>query len=284
MKKIGFIDYYIDEWHANNYPGFIKKSRLGAQFEVALAWEETTPSGKIGLDAWCRREGVTPAASIEKVIRECDCLVVLSPDNPECHERLCDLPLRSGKPVYVDKTFAPDLATAKRLVALAEKHKTPMMTSSALRYGSVLRKTVTEKLAQSPARFVSTSGPGLFSNYSIHQVEMLVMTLGTGASRVMQCGTPDSRVMVIDYPDGRRGLIQLSPELPFRLLCQHGENLGFSVESFDDFFDGFIDAMLEFFRTGISSVPAKETLEIMAILEAGNASLAARDAWFPVPK
>ena len=24
MKKIGFIDYYLDEWHANNYPQFIK--------------------------------------------------------------------------------------------------------------------------------------------------------------------------------------------------------------------------------------------------------------------
>ena len=24
MKKIGFVDYYISEWHANNYPGWIK--------------------------------------------------------------------------------------------------------------------------------------------------------------------------------------------------------------------------------------------------------------------
>ena len=23
MKKIGFIDYYLDEWHANNYPRMI---------------------------------------------------------------------------------------------------------------------------------------------------------------------------------------------------------------------------------------------------------------------
>ena len=23
MKKIGFIDYYLDEWHANNYPEMI---------------------------------------------------------------------------------------------------------------------------------------------------------------------------------------------------------------------------------------------------------------------
>ena len=25
MKKIGFIDYYLSEWHANNYPALIEK-------------------------------------------------------------------------------------------------------------------------------------------------------------------------------------------------------------------------------------------------------------------
>ena len=39
-----------------------------------------------------------------------DCLLVLSPDNCEMHEELCQIPLRSGKRTYVDKTFAPDLA------------------------------------------------------------------------------------------------------------------------------------------------------------------------------
>ena len=29
MKKIGFIDYYLDEWHANNYPGFFKEAADG---------------------------------------------------------------------------------------------------------------------------------------------------------------------------------------------------------------------------------------------------------------
>ena len=26
-KKIGFIDYYLDEWHSNNYPKMIPSSR-----------------------------------------------------------------------------------------------------------------------------------------------------------------------------------------------------------------------------------------------------------------
>ena len=26
MGKIGFIDYYISEWHANNYPAWLKQA------------------------------------------------------------------------------------------------------------------------------------------------------------------------------------------------------------------------------------------------------------------
>lgn len=39
MKTIGFIDYYIDEWHANNYPRMIRESSAGGQFDVTLAWQ-----------------------------------------------------------------------------------------------------------------------------------------------------------------------------------------------------------------------------------------------------
>ena len=35
-KKIGFIDYYLDEWHANQYPRMFQKWTEG--FEVACAY------------------------------------------------------------------------------------------------------------------------------------------------------------------------------------------------------------------------------------------------------
>ena len=36
MKKIGFIDYFLSQWHANNYPAWIKEAneKLGTDFEV----------------------------------------------------------------------------------------------------------------------------------------------------------------------------------------------------------------------------------------------------------
>ena len=35
--KVGFIDYFLDEWHANNYPEWIKDMSNG-RYEVAYAW------------------------------------------------------------------------------------------------------------------------------------------------------------------------------------------------------------------------------------------------------
>ena len=49
-RKIAFIDYSIDEWHANHAPGIIAKSSLADEFEIAGAWEKTpgpTPLKKL---------------------------------------------------------------------------------------------------------------------------------------------------------------------------------------------------------------------------------------------
>jgi predicted dehydrogenase len=74
-----------------------------------------------------------PAQLNERV----DCYMVLAPSNPEKHVELCQRVFQFGKPTYVDKTFAPDLATAKTIFELADKHGVAVQTTSALRYTNV---------------------------------------------------------------------------------------------------------------------------------------------------
>lgn len=284
MKKIGFIDYYIDEWHANNYPRMIRESALGHDFEVALAWEEITPEGKVGLDEWCAREGVGKAESIQQVVEECDCLIVLSPDNAERHEDLADLPLRSRKPVYIDKPIAPSLAAARRLFDKAAAHDTPMMSCSSLRFGSALQNALEGPLAEAPARHVATRGPGVFHIYAIHQIEMLVMALGSGASAVLQNGNGAVKEMLIRYEDDRRGSVTLGPGLDFSVYAAQSNDQGLLLAGMDDYFARFIDAMLEFFESGVPKVDSRETLEIAALIEAGQTALETPDVWVPTPK
>ncbi|MHB9134695.1 MAG: Gfo/Idh/MocA family protein [Armatimonadota bacterium] len=284
MKKIGFIDYFIDEWHANNYPRMIRESRLQGQFDVALAWAEINPDGKKNLHDWCAEQGVAKAQSIEQVVEECDCLVVLSPDNAERHEDLARLPLTSGKPVYIDKPIAPSLEIAARLFARATEYRTPMMSSSALRFGSAFDEALREKIAGKPVRFANTRGGGDFLIYAIHQYEMLVMLLGTGARRVMHVGNDAAKLLVIDYADGRRGLLNQAAGLDFQLNATFGDDESLTIDTMPDFFPRFIDAMLTFFNTGISPIPVAQTLEIAALIEAGNTALATPDSWVAVPE
>ena len=134
MKKIGFIDYFLDEWQANNYPKFIKDA-VGDEFVVAYAYGEIdSPNGKTNRE-WADSFGVELLGTIDEVIEKSDVLIVLSPDHPERHWDLCQKPFRSGKRVYVDKTFAPSKKIAEDLVKLADENNTPFFSSSALRVG-----------------------------------------------------------------------------------------------------------------------------------------------------
>ena len=129
MKKIGFIDLFIDEWHANNYPKWFAEAPSGKDFTVAAAWEKA-PAGGRPLAQWCEEMQIPAAKSLEALLEECDCFCVLAPSNPEVHEQLAELPLKSGKSVYIDKPFAPDKAAAERMFALASQHGTRMFSSS----------------------------------------------------------------------------------------------------------------------------------------------------------
>ncbi len=285
MKKIGFVDYSIDEWHANNYPRWIRTSSMADKFQIALAWEKTTLPGKATLSEWCRTYEVGAASSLEQLIADVDCIAVLAPSNPELHEELADLPLRSGKPVYVDKTFAPTLAAAKRMFEKAEKHGTPLMSSSALRYPLALETAVRETMAGKKVNFVSTRGGGrTYDEYAVHQFEMMVMAIGTGATRVKQVGNDQAKVTVVEYADGRRGLMNQSTPFPFQFAAHYGDNQAVVINDMGDFFPRCIESILRFFDTGKSEVPKEQTLEVIALVEAGVSSLDRPDQWVAVPK
>ncbi len=288
-KKIGFIDYCIHEWHAEQYPAMIRASSYAGRMDVALAWEQTHLPGRMTLDDYCAKYGVARASSMEQVIDECDYLIVLSPDNGEKHEELCQLPLKSGKPVYVDKPIAPEKAAAKRIFALAEKHKTPMFSASSLRFGSGLRKFMDSAPAGRRIHTATSIGSVPYHIYAIHQYEMLVEALGAGARRIMQLGTVERPSMLIDYPDGRRGLMQQIFGHPFQMslgFTQDGQEQSTAINSMDpmsDFFPNFIEATLRFFETQQPPAPKDQTLEIAGLIEAGGKALEKPYEWIPLP-
>ena len=264
-KRIGFIDLYINNWHANNYPAWFRTAKRADEFELGYAYEETPAPGSPSLEDWCAKNGMRPAHDIETVVANSDCLCVLAPNNPEAHDRLAALPLAAGKPLYVDKTFAPDKATAARFFETARRHGTPLMSTSALRYGEEF-VAMRKRFGQTrPVHVTATGGGRSFGEYSIHQIEMVVVALGLGARSVVRLPGCATELYSVRYADGvRSALLTYNPKADFTLTA-FGEDRVDGAPGATNMFPHLIDAMLEFFATGASLVPEAETIEVAAI-------------------
>lgn len=261
MKKLGFLDYYLDEWHANHYVDWLRDASQG-EVQAVYAYGQINsphPGGKT-TEEWCAGYGLQKADTIEELIEKSDALLVLAPMDPWKHEELCQLPMRSGKPCYVDKTFAPDYPTAKRIFDIAQRHGTPCWSSSALRFAEEYREAESSEL-----KGLCSWGPNNFEDYAIHQLEPIMMLMGAEASEVMYL--PGDRIYhgLIRFCDGRVATMSgFENGSPFTMnLSFTGESRVLQIES--DFFACFIKALADFFQTGTVPVSQEETLKIIAV-------------------
>ncbi|MDL2294255.1 hypothetical protein LJC60_06445 [Ruminococcaceae bacterium OttesenSCG-928-D13] len=275
--KIGFVDYYLDEWHANNYPKMIKKASGGAM-EVSCAYAMIdSPIGGLTTDAWCEKYQIERCFEIEQVVARSDALVVLSPDNCEMHEQLCQIPLSSGKTTYVDKTFAPDRATAAGLFALAERHGTPFYSASALRCASEYAHWDGGEVTA-----LTSIGPSLFENYSIHQLEPITMLIPARPVRVMALVQGAWTTLAIEFEDGRAAtMVCTGGDAPF-MMQVNAEAGSRTVEVKSDYMGGFIGQLVKFLETGMAPVSPQETITIMALRRAGLEAIGRPGQWVPV--
>ena len=253
MLKIGFVDYYLDNWHANYYPGFLREAiaRRGCDTAVthAFALLGERPGGGLTTDVWCAERDIAPASSMEELIGSVDAIMVIAADNSAWHEQVSELPLKSGKPVFVDKTFAHSLAAGKRMFALAERHGTPVFSSSAQRYCQDILDWQAENKER--PRFVSTVGPHSLDNYAVHQLEPIVALMGTGIKRLKAFSVGSAVTqLIIDYGDGRMASFVQSPQpyAEFNFMVSDGE-IGARLKSDDrNFYSNLMDAILRLFH------------------------------------
>jgi hypothetical protein len=281
MKKIGFIDYYLDEWHANNYPQMIKESPANKDgYAVAYAFGEIDAPKGLSTKDWCKKYGVEQCAAIEEVCEKSDCLIILSPDNSERHLELAQKALPCGKVTYIDKTFAPTLREARAIFDIAAKHRAPVCSSSALRFASEIEGW------KGNAAGIATLGSGpSFETYGVHQIEMIVKALGTGAEKLMALQNTGNISLIIVYKDGRRALYTqpLNTNAPMAVSVEKKGKGGIDwkvIES--NFFGRFIDSLLGYFATRKVLVKKEETLSVIALIEAGSKALKKPLEWVRV--
>ena len=259
MIKIGFVDYYLSEWHANNYPAWIAQvgAELGVDCKVAYAWAEldVSPIDGVTTDEWCARHEAQKCSTIEALCEASDVIVILAPSNPETHLGYAKTVLKYGKRTYIDKTFAPDLKTALEIFEIAKQHGTPFFSTSALRYADEL-----DSVPRPHSIFVTGGGSNL-PEYAIHLAEMVVKKLGIGARCVEAELRGDGYFFTVSYDDDRIATLMYAPKLPYNIYMSSPDKQEWrAVKS--QFFNGLINDMLNFFSTGEVSFNAAETLEV----------------------
>ena len=267
MRKIGFVDYYLSEWHANNYPAWIKAANeaLGTDYEVAYAWAEleTSPKDGVTTAAWCEKFGATPCESLSELCEKSDNIIVLAPSNPESHLRLASEVFKyaGGKRIYIDKTFAPDYATAKEIYRLAEEQNITFFSTSALRYGEEIQGL------ENVVKCYTRGNGSNMEEYIIHQVEMIVKILGVGASEVCAVvNEPEEYVCNIKYNDEREAGVRWCKD-GFLVTATKKDGSVYETKVASAFFMKLMAKILNFFETGEIDFTKEQTLEVMKLRE-----------------
>lgn len=267
MKKIGFIDYYISEWHADNYPQWIKDAseKMNEDFVVSYAWAELEESLVDGVttDEWCAKNNVERCNSIDELCQKSDYILILAPSNPEKHLEYAKQALKFKKNTYIDKTFAPDYNVAKEIFAIAEKYGTKFFSTSALRFASELADI------KGAVKVDVLGGGSNIEEYIIHQIEMAVSVLKKKAVRVRVEDLGENKYKCyVDFGNEEISTLYFAQGTPFSLSAKFSDGAvkEYPIES--DFFVYLLSDILRFYISGETSFDVNETLEVMKIREA----------------
>ena len=222
--------------------------------------------------------GVEIVDSVDELVKRVD-VVFLESNDGRVHLEQVKPVLAAGKPVFIDKPLAASLADAIRILDAAEKAKVPLFCSSSLRFGKAVQAVRHGSIGQvksaetfSPAH-VEATHPDLYW-YGVHGCESLFTVMGTGCESVVRSTTPDGKIQVTGkWSGGRTGIFR--EENGQDRKSYGGQAVGDKGEAAIGAYDGYdvlLFEIVKMFRTGVVPVPAAETLELYAFMEAANES------------
>lgn len=225
--------------------------------------------------------GVRIYPSLEALLPHVDGMLIESVD-ARPHLEQASASIRAGKPCYIEKPIAASLREALEIFALAKEHRVPVFSSSALRFGAATQAVRAGQIGR--VLLAETSSPShLEPNhldlfwYGIHGVEALFTVMGTGWQSARRVSPPGALIVTAgEWSGGRTGVFREVPRGPLAATYV-GRARGEKGEAAVAQFEGYaplVAAIVHFFRTGEPPVTPRETLEIVAFMEADALSKA----------
>ena len=241
------------------------------------------------------RLGVEMVSTIQELCQQVDAVMIVSLDG-RAHLEQARQVIAAGKPLFIDKPMAASLQDVMEILRLAREASVPVLSASAYRfYPSLLAMKkapigeVRSAISYGPA-YVEPHHPDLFF-YGIHGVEGLFTVMGRGCESVTRTHTVDGDVVTGIWSGGRLGVFHglRTEAIPHKIvvfgskgfveqeprdqpLSRFGslEQVGSGPEA--DNYSALLRAVVKFFRSGVSPVPAEEIIEMFAFMEAADVS------------
>ena len=262
--------------HDSAAKDFIPGAKVVGAFKAASRDIESSWSKADGYTDKLRTDyGVTIYDSIEELAKNVDAVLIESVDGRP-HLAQARAVILARKPLFVDKPLAASLKDALEILALAHKHGVPIFSASSLRFaretlavreGSVGRVLRAE--TSSPAHLEPTH-TDLFW-YGIHGVESLFTVMGPGIESVTRRNSAAGAIEVEGrWADGRTGVFRESKTYGGKATGEKGEA---AIGKYDGYAP-LVKEIVKFLQTKTSPVPERETIEILAFMEADALSKA----------
>ncbi len=223
--------------------------------------------------------GVEIVDSIEALLPKVDVVLLESVDGRE-HLAQIEPVFRAGKPVFIDKPLAHNLADALKIQALGKKYRTPWFSSSSLRFQPKLHDLLhgdqLGDIVGCDAFSQSRAGVGHddLAWYGMHGVEILYTVMGPGCISVTRVQTDKSEQVTGTWSAGRIGT--------YRGIREHTHQTGFGAAVFGmksiqqislpADYGGLLAEIAKFCKTKKPPVSDDITIEMFAFIAAADES------------
>ncbi|MCP4786235.1 MAG: Gfo/Idh/MocA family oxidoreductase [Fuerstiella sp.] len=265
--RIGFVDNNLDNFHSRTYLRILRED---------LKQQGFTVNGAFALEAelsrkWAADNDVPFSENVEDLAGKVDCFAILAPSSPELHLQLCEMVLPFGKPVFVDKTFAPNAATATKIFALADRHNAVVQTSSALRYTAV-QDHVNDIGRENVKHMVTWGGGSSFEEYIVHPLELAISCLGPDVVEVMRRGTEPQSQLLLNLTNGRTAVVNLysNARTPYAATVTSDKDTKYISVDTKDLFVRATRGLIDFYKSEEPKIARRETMAIMQVIDASR--------------
>ncbi len=257
------------------------------------------------------KDGAKQVNSIDELLGQVDGVMVLNISGHR-HLELAVPSLAKGLPTYVDKPLTCSTDQAKALLAMSRLYKARCYSASSLRFITEIPKLDKDKVGDIVAIDAFGNGevmdimPDLW-HYGCHSIEMVDAIFrhfnqGAGVKRVsaVKSATPFAKgqhaqpgveaksgfhLLDLEYHDGRLARIRCDRNgaWAFGATIHGTKGIAQFVVDFAPVYTRLVEGMVKFFEGGPAPVDLRDIVENVAVMDAGNRSIAAGGEWISVP-